>query len=315
MKNNMKKILLVCKETNSYPMNFVKDELVSLGYEVEALFIHSSEALSEDVTYTKFVERNTDIKIHSIQNICLEYINGRNKLDELIDYDYLEYVEKKYCEGLPLSLLQVSSQLFTTPYHYRFYFRHMTENEKLYWIQLLFKYCENLLDNESFYKICDLDISEIGRSILLQVSQEMKIPYVSLEFSRYESKVLPTYTLGRKTDGYFIDYCNENKTNIEEKYIQEVKEFRNKQVIMNEDYKHNTTSKVIGNPLIKDLSRLFHSFKYVIKTIPDWYKYKRTPILANPFKALWFFFLWFVRERIIFSKSFTLFEKPITGEK
>ena len=296
-------------------MNFIKEELISLGYEVEALFIHSSEALSEDDTYVKFVERNNDIKIHSIQNICLEYINGRNNLDELIDYEYLEYVERTYCAEIPLSLLQISSQLFTTPYHYRFYFRHMSESEKLYWVQLLFKYCEKLLKSTKFYKICDLDISEIGRSILLQVSKNMDVPYVSLEFSRYESIVLPTYTLGRKTDDYFVDFCNEHKNQIEDTYIKEVDKYRSKQVIMNADYKYNQTSKVSGNPLKKDLSRLAHSFIYIVKTIPDWFKYHRTPILANPFKALWFFFLWFLRERLIFSKFVSLFEKPVLGEK
>lgn len=311
----MKKILLICKETYSYPMNFVKDELVALGYEVEALFIHSSEALSEDITYTKFVERNKDIKIHSIQNICLEYIKGRNNLDDLIDYEYLEQVEKKYCEGIPISLLQVSSQLFTTPYHYRFYFRDMTEKEKLYWIQLLFKYCEKLLESSNYYKICDLDIAEIGRSILLQVSKEKNVPYVALEFSRYQNIVLPTYTLGRETDQYFVEYCKAHSNDVELKHLQEVDEFRKAQKIMNEDYRYNLTSKVRGNPFRKDLSRLVHSCKYIVTTIPDWFRYHKTPLLANPFKALWFFFLWFLRERLIFNKSFSLFENPIKGEK
>ena len=311
----MKKILLVCKEAYTNPMNFVKDELVSLGYEVEALFIHSSEVLLEDDTYKNFIERNDDIKVHSIQDVCRDFINGRNNLDELIDYDYLETIEKKYCDEIPLNLLQISSQLFTTQSHYRFYFRHMKENEKLYYIQLLFKFFEEFLDKNKFFKICDLDIAEIGRSVLHQVSQVLQIPYVSLEFSRYNNIILPTYTLGRKTDKYFIDFCNKNKRSVEQKYIQEVKDFRNKKAIINEDYKYNNTGKVEGSTLVQDILRLAHGMIYIFKTIPGWIKYSRTPLIANPFKAFGFFFLWFLRERLIFNKFFSLFKKPGKDER
>lgn len=311
----MKKILLICKETYSYPMNFVKDELVSLGYEVEALFIHSSESLYKDNSLTKFIDRNQDIKVHTISDICIKYMNDYKNIDSLIDYEYLEYVENKYCSDLPLSLIQISSQLFTTAYHYRFFFKHMSENEKLYWIQLLFKHFENFLDIGQYDQICDLDIAEIGRSVLLQVSKDKKIPYVSLEFSRYESIVLPTYTLGRKTDEYFVKYCADNVDNVDIEYTLKVDYFRNKQKILTSDFKNNTTSKTQGNSFKNDLKTLLLRSRETVKRIPKWLNYNRIPLCANPFKALMFFILWFIRERVIFSKNLSPFEKPVLGEK
>lgn len=311
----MKKILLVCKETYSYPMNFVKDELIELGYEVEALFIHSSEALYKDNSLTKFVDRNKDIKVHTISDICIKYVNDIDNIDSLIDFEYLAYVEKKYCPDLPLSLLQISSQLFTSAYHYRFFFRHMTENEKLYWLQLLFQYFEALLDVGKYDQICDLDIAEIGRSVLLQISKQKSIPYVALEFSRYESYVLPTYTLGRKTDEYFIDYLTKNKDLVEDQYITMVQDFRSKQKILSNDFKNNTTSKTQGNTLKSDVSILFNRLKEVVKRTPKWFENKRIPLLANPLKAFAFFILWFIRERVVFNKVLSPFEKPVLGEE
>jgi hypothetical protein len=296
-------------------MNFIKEELVSKGYEVEAVFIHSSESLYKDNTLTKFIERNQDIKVHTISEICIEYMNNIKDAESLVDYEYLEYAETKYCADLPLSLLQISSQLFTTAYHYRFFFKHMSENEKLYWTQLLFKYFESLLENGKYDQICDLDISEIGRSVLFQVSKYMAVPYVSLEFSRYESNVLPTYTLGRKTDGYFVKYCTDNTNNVENEFIQKVDAFRSKQTILATDFKNNTTSKTQSNSFVFDLKQLITRFREIIKRVPKWLEFNRIPLLANPFKSMMFFVLWFIRERVIFSNFFSPFEKPILGEK
>lgn len=296
-------------------MNFIKQELVSKGYEVEAVFIHSSESLYKDNTLTKFIERNQDIKVHTISEICIEYMKNIKDAESLIDNEYLEYVETKYCADLPLSLLQISSQLFTTAYHYRFFFKHMSENEKLYWIQLLFKYFECLLDSGKYDQICDLDNAEIGRSVLFQVSKYRDIPYVSLEFSRYESLVLPTYTLGRKTDEYFVKFCSENANNVEDEFIQKVDDFRSKQRILAEDFKNNTTSKTQNNTFVFDLKLLVSRVREVIKRVPKWLEFNRIPLLANPFKSMMFFIFWFIRERVIFSKFFSPFEKPIVGEK
>ena len=145
MNSCKKRVLVICKETYAYPMNFIKDKLIEGGYNVEALFIQASETVLNDHTYTSFVNRNKDIVTHTLNDIAFEYWDTCSQLPSRLDLDYIRYVEKKYCTNLPAGVLLMSEQCFTTQYHHRFYFRDMSDNEKLYWIQLLFKKLEKLI--------------------------------------------------------------------------------------------------------------------------------------------------------------------------
>jgi hypothetical protein len=317
----MKTILIVCKEGYTYPMNFIKDELQRRGYEVEALFIHSSECLFRDKSLTDFENRNNDIKIHTIEDIAIDYKNKYKNADNFVDLDYLKGIEEKYCVNLPFNLMLMCSQLFTTQYHYRFYFRDLTENEKMLWVQLLFKKLEKTIEEVQPTAIFDLDIAEIGRTILHQISQVNNIPYKALEFSRYKSICLPTQTLGRYTDKYFRDeyYKEIANASIDEKYLAEVNDFRNSKNVMAKDYSYNNTSKKDVNTLFTDVKRLFNMEKRLLK---EWIKnfnhtgfYSEPPIVANYPKALTFFVYWIIRERFLFSKLNKLFTSPVEGEK
>lgn len=316
-----KKYLIICKESYTYPMNFIKDELCKKGYGVEAFFIHSSECLFHDKTLLSFKKRNSDILIHTIEDIALEFSKNYKNSSEYIDYDYLDMVEKKYSPELPFNLLFMCSQFFTTQYHYRFYFRDFTEEEKLYWVQLIYKKMEEVISSVKPDKIIDIDIATIGRNVLHQIARYNNIVYSAIEFSRYKSILLPTYTLGRKTDEYFIHAYNENLKNIDKEpdFINEVEEFRSANTVMVEDYKFNATSKKKAQPLFKDLKRLVSSELFLIK---EWIKnfkytgfYREPPIVANYPKSLWFFFIWIIRERYIFSQFSNLFEVPVENEK
>ena len=51
----MKKALVICKETYAYPMVYITEELIKRGYEVEAFFIHSTEVVLDDPSYSSFI--------------------------------------------------------------------------------------------------------------------------------------------------------------------------------------------------------------------------------------------------------------------
>lgn len=305
----MKNILLVCKETYTYPMNFINKEFLSRGYSTEAIFIHSSEFLLKDSSYTTFTTMNKETRTHTFSSVFDKYTTNLNDIDSHIDYAYLKYIEEIYCEELPISLLQISSQLFTTPYHYRFFFKAMSEVQKLYWIQLLFEYLINLLEENNYDMVCDLDIAEIGRSILHLICKKKGIKYVTIEFSRYDDTLLPTYTLGRKTDEYFVErYNSNNNAEIEQSYIEKVKLFSNKDNIMAESYKLNNTAKKKSNSVVKDAKKLCKRILYLSSTVPNWYKNRNIPLLANPLKSMLFFILWFARERYLLGNKNKFFE-------
>ena len=62
--------------------------------------------------------------------------------------------------------------------------------------------------------IFDLDVDDIQRTIINEVANYKKIPYINIEYSRYKSFIVPTYNLGLKLDEYFIHAYDKNKKEI-----------------------------------------------------------------------------------------------------
>ena len=308
------KVLVVCKEHYTYPMNFIKDELVLRGYDVEAFFIHYTETVLKDHSYRSFCQRNPETRLYTFDNAIKLFWKNYKNAEQLIDKEYLNYVESQFCKDLPFGLLLMSSQLFTTPYHNRFYFRDLTENEKLFWVQLVFKEVETTLELSKPDRIVDIDNSELGRSVLCQVAKVKQIPYATLESSRYESIWLPTFTLGRTTDCYFINrYCEIlDSQNILDNYLGKVYDYRHQEKIMLTDYKYNSTSKKTSAPLMKDITKLLMMIRGLVLY---WWKnpslvgiFRRRPMIASLFHSIKFFVYWFLRERYLLSRNSRCFE-------
>jgi hypothetical protein len=315
------KIILVCKESYTYPMHFLRRNLLDRGFEVDVIFIHVTESILKDHSYVSFCEMNPDAHIYTFDDSVKEYWATYKNAAKLIDYEYLNSIEKKYCKDLPIGLLMMSEQCFTTPYHYRFYFRDLTEDEKLYWIQLLFKSIEDIVETSNPSRILDIDNAVIGRTILFQVAKKNNILYTTLESSKYKSVWLPTYTLGRETDKYFIDSYNSlmSSGEIQKKYVNAVHEFREQKSIILPDFKFNNTVKVLSIPLLKDLKKIA---RQVVQLIKDWarnYKFsgfvRRRPLIASYAYSIVYFIVWFFRERYLLSETSNFFEDPKAGEK
>ena len=132
---------------------------------------------------------------------------------------------------------------------------------------------------------------------------------------------LPTYTLGRETDRYFLDAYDElvNSGEIQEQYINAVHAFRAQQSIMLPDYKFNDTGKRLSAPFLKDLKKISNR---IILMMSEWrrnFEYSgfiaRRPLIASYAYAILFFVAWFIRERYLLSESSRFFEVPKAGEK
>lgn len=307
----MNKVLLICKETYTYPMIYIARRFLKDGYNVDVLFFHSSEVLYDDVTIKKFKECNPSINVITTKEVFDKYIMSEKNSEMSPDLEYLKYVESTFCKGLPISLLEMSSQLFTTQYHYRFFFQEMSSTEKLLYVELLFRFFEKLLSDNQYSGIYDNDIAEIGRSVLFQVAKTKNVDYVTLEFSRYNDFVLPCHTLGREVDQHFESAFNANLIgDIDGGYVDLVEDYRSKERLLSKDYQINNTSKIRSKSLLNDMKVFIVRSKEPLRRVTKWFRNGRSKLLANPLLAIVFFLLSFIRERYVLSKLNRNFVDP-----
>lgn len=309
----MDKILWVCKESFTSLTNFAIPHFSN--YKNEVIFIHPTESLLEDKTFLNFKRNNQSLKIHTLDEISKEYASKYLKNSIEFDYEKLKIFENKYCQKLAWGKLLMSSQVFSTPYHYRSYFKDLNDIQKNYWVFLLFEYFEEMFSKNRPDYIFDFDNSEIGRSVLWLVADYHNIPYINLEHSRYKGIIIPSFNLGREVDPYFSNYFNKEKKQI---FLDDVLGFRKQENIINNDYKNNKTTKKNNNSLYSDLKRLSGYLISVLKK-----KRKKNKLLSNKFRfpflaTFWSSIVFFIqliyRERYLLSKKNPYFESPIEGE-
>ena len=239
-KENLGKVLVVCKELYTYPMTILTSELLKQGYCVEAIFAHPTETTLKNHSYLNYKEQN-NITIHTFDDELECFWNNHKRASEFLDHNYLKNIELRYMQEVTLGVVLMSTQLFTTAYHGRFYFKDLNYSEQLYWLQLVFKKIEKILFEGKYTRIVDIDISELARTCLALVSDLVGVPYVTLESSRYKSIFLPTTTMGRKVDNYFLR-SYQSPIPASSRSIEEVLSFRGSQNIMVPDYAFNSTS-------------------------------------------------------------------------
>ena len=308
----MKKILWICKESFTGPINSCLSEFQN--YENEALFIHPTESVLQDKTYVNFKKINSEIIVHDLNSVFYEFgDNSKNKFD----YNLLQKFLNKYSDFFGLDELLMSSQIFTTPYHNRFYFKDISDNEKYYWIYLLFNYFEKLLINSKPDFIFDLDNSEIGRSVLWLVSKKLNIPYITIEHTRYDGYLIPNFSLGRRNDDYFTKELNNSNPSPES--VSLVQEFKLKSKIINPDYNNNKTSKIKNNYFLNDIKKLIiYVYQVLLKyknKLKLKSKYRSLPFIASSYKSIIFFVKLIFRERFLLSSKNSYFKSPAQNQK
>ena len=186
---------------------------------------------------------------------------------------------------------------------------------------MLYKYLEKLIEDSKPNRIIDLDNSTFERTALFQICEANNILYTNVEFSRYDSHVIPTYTLGRKTDQYFRK-CYQMvlaKIKNEERGTPLLDKFTNVQKIIAPDYNLNNTSKRYIKPLKKDIRRFLSTLKFLISETFKNRKYanffSRKPLISSYFDAILINFLFIYRERKVLSEKSKIFQKPDSKDK
>lgn len=260
MKN--KKILLMCKEIYSYPLYFLakkwkEDNEIATYFFVPPETYFNKTKLNED-SYFAFKDLN-GIKVFDVNQIVEEFHLTK---DSTVDFNYLEYIEKKYSFYKPLNMQLLSSQLTSRLYHNRFYFKNMSYTHKLHWLILNYRNCEKIINEFQPDLIIDIDDADLARSVMLEVSYNKGIQYLTLDYPRFDDYKLITKNFGLFPSKKFIDSYKYNLTINKELEKIYIRDFQNKNKIMSKEYDGTITSQYNPDSMILIIKKMIGSFLY-----------------------------------------------------
>lgn len=316
-----KRILVVCKETFSYPLYYLSKRWMEKN-DVAAFFINPSESqynkcLLNDTTYYKFVELG--IPVFTSNDIAVEFT--KNLDNPRVDIELLSKLEWKYSHYKNFNQQILSTQYFTRHYHYRNYMKEVTYDQQMYWLQLNYVNIEKIVEKFSPDVVIDTDSAELGRCVLSEVCYKNKIPYLTIEYPRYEMYKTISFRCGYGVDKYFNEIYKECYSLDETELYTEivyVNDFRNKFSIMSREYSGNITSSFEGIGKIDVIKRMIGHIQYFYDQ--DFkkgnHKLKSSnPILYPDFCEYVKFYWNYYRRKNKLMKKNKWFYKPIENEK
>lgn len=317
---NNKKVLLICKENASYPLFFVAKKLLAQNNEVRAFFIHPEESYYNKCAYNKYSYYNykenlQEVKLYDMRDFCVAFNTGPK-----IDYQYLSEIEKEYSHFKNLNLQLSVSQLTTRHYHTRFYFDYSTFEQNLNFIELGYKKVIEVIEDFKPDVILDTEDGELLRTILCEVAYKRKIPYVTLDYPRFEGYKIPTYSLGVKTEKFlkirFEEFLSKDESSLEEEYAY-VLEMRRSSNIMSKEFRGTSTSQYKPDaliPVIKNtIGKIFYFWNIYI-TNGNFKRINTSRIIyPNPIKYFLFYAKVDLKRQLLFRNN-NVFEAPVENE-
>lgn len=256
------KILIVCQEGLSFPFYFLsskwrqENKLAAFFYgPAECMY---NKCVFNENTYYRF-KHLEGVTVYDSKNIATDFSDLFNDT-EILDCDYLEYIENNYTHFSSLNEQIMSSQLFSRHYHWRNYYSYVTQVQQINWLILNYKNIIKIIDEFKPDYIFDDAQAELARSVLIEVCWRRKIPYICNEYTRYKSYQIPSFTLAKREEKYFVDAYKKNLNSTKlKKYCDYVESFRNQNEIMTEEnlrfFSHESS-------IVSSLKRLFGHLMY-----------------------------------------------------
>lgn len=314
-----KKILLVGKETFMYPFLYL---IKSWDKENEVATFWTNQQETEldecdlnSSTYYEFKRRG--IKEYTL-NEAVCFFND-NMHSDLVDYEYLEKLEKDYSHFKCLNSQLISDQVMSGCYHNRDFHKALSYNQQMLWISGVYMNIEHILDEFNPDVIFDCDIAELPRTVLNEVAFHRNIPYISIEYPRYDLYKIPSYTLNLGIEKYFKEVYDEALLQNNEEEKKYVNEFRDKENIKNELFMENgnPTYSYKAEPLITTLKSIYGRICYFIKQDKaernKKIKKENPYLYVNSKKYIRFWVEYnFLRRKLYRDKDF--WEEPVEGE-
>ena len=317
-----KNILLVCKESFSFPFYFLAKKLLKENNNVACYFFNPIETgydkcLMNENTYYAHKEIE-NLKVYDNNDILELFSNNLNKPP--IDWEFLDFVEKNYTTDKGISLQIIASQFFSNHLHDRFYYTDVTGEQQLYWLELHYKKVVQLFDEYKPDVIWDIDNAEFSRSVISEISQSRNIPYLRLDHPRFEMFKISSFSTLWKNE-YFNSVFNKqnqldvNSLKVEYNYVEK---FRKKDKIMSKVFENDITSNYDRTPLYKSIKliigKALYFFNISFKGNNFSLRKKNKIIFPSSLENIWFFF------KVVLKRWYLLgpnkyFSNPVIGEK
>ena len=315
-----KKILMVGKETYTYPFFFLAERWKNENT-LAMLWTNPVETKYEecDVNRSTFYAFK---KLGFVKNYTLNQaadLYTENLQAPRVDYEYLKYIEDNYSHFKTLNVQLISDQKMTGHYHYRTMCVPVSYEQQLYWIQLEYQAIEHIISEFQPDVILDCDIAELGRTVLNEIAYKKNIPYISICYPRYEMYKIPGYSLSVCIDDYFRLEYNKCLTSLLDEEITYVKSFREKKSIKNQMYLgvNNPTYVYTAEPLISTLKSIYGRAMYFMQQdksrVNRTLKKKNNILFDSSIKYMQFWTRCQIFRRKLM-KGNCFFEDPIEGE-
>ena len=209
----------------------------------------------------------------------------------------------------------------STYYHDRFYYKNSTNSQQLYSLELNYKRAIEMIESFQPDIIIDTDSSELARTVINEIAFSKNLPYITMEFPRYEFYKIPSYNLGSSYNKYFEKVYRHNLNHPDNNFSTEyeyVKLFQKKVNIMSDEYSNDVTSKYDRDSILKSIRTVLNMVVYFWKqdiTDRNFSKKVKNKILfAASLKYILFYIFWELRKRFLFGKN-TLFIDPDINDK
>ena len=325
---NQEKILFVCRETYSKPLWFLARDLAKEN-RVAAFYIMSAESKFRKCYYNEhtiyeFREHLPECVLYDVADICDRFVSGMESFQKTgkspVDMAFLEQVEERYSHFKNLNLQLMSSQENTRHYHYREYWGLTSDEENYYWLELNYKKILSILKEFQPDVILDLDNAELQRTILCEIAYRKKIPYITIDYSKFGYYKTPSYQNACGIDPYF-KRLYEKKLSLPGEALAEsyayVKDYRQKSSIMNPEFAGSVTMQYERDSWLWILRNMrgkwnyfwdqdFGAGNYAVKKKSNMLYAKTWPYLKHYWQS-------YTRKRRFLVEN-DVFEKPVEGE-
>jgi hypothetical protein len=319
-----KRILLICRESYSFPLFFIAQRMLDQNNEVGAFFVYPEESAYNkcyynENTYYAFKEKLPKVETFGLEDFCNEFIE-LNKSSKQPDLDFLNKIEAEFTFYKNLNQQLISSQSTTRQFHTRPYYKHSTQSENLNYLQLGYKKVLSVLDEFKPDVILDSEDSELLRTILNEIAYRKKIPYINIDYPRYEKYKLPTFNLGLKVGSFFEKEYNKflkSDYALLSNEITYINNARNKNEIMSSEFKGTITSQYKPSNFLKVLKYIIIKALYFFNVYVVKKNFKivsnKSPIFTSPLKHFYFYLKVEIKKQILYRKN-KYFQNPVKNE-
>lgn len=199
--------------------------------------------------------------------------------------------------------------------------RVTTYEQQMYWLQLNYSNIERIIDDFKPDVIIDTDCAELGRTVLSEIAYTNSIPYMTLEYPRYETYKCISFQLGYGIESYIVNKYKKNYALNDNDLLEEieyVKGFKKQKSIMAKEYKGDVTSSYKGLSFMEVARRMKGHISYFIEQdfLAHNLRFKKiNPILyPDSFQYIKFYSNYYRRKNKLMKKNMYFFN-PVEGEK